>query len=351
MADSGEMARLAREIAEQVLFPAAVAVDRAAEIPAGHLDRLAAAGLYGAAGPLDAGGLDLDLPGFCAVIEALAGGCLATTFVWLQHHGAVRAVAGAPAALREEWLVPLCGGARRAGVALAGAMPGPPKLRAEPAGDGWRLTGTAPWVTGWGMVDILHVVARGPDDTLVQLLLDATARPGLVARRQHLVAVDASVTVELEFTDLHVDGSRLLKTAPFTTGPAGPVHRVNASLALGLIARCRRLIGPSTLDDQVTACRDALDAAVADEAGGRMAAARAATSALAVRAAAATVAHLGSRSLLPDQHPQRLAREATFLLVFATRPPIRTALLTTLLTPDPVNQAVPAATRSASRRR
>ena len=333
MADISAAVELARAVADEVLFPAALAVDRAAEIPAGHLDRLAATGLYGVAGPVDAGGLDLDLPGFCAAIEALAGGCLATTFVWVQHHGAVRAVAGAPAALREEWLVPLCTGARRAGIVLAGAMPGPPKLRAEPAGDGWRLTGTAPWVTGWGRIDVLYVVARGPDDTLVQLLLDATAGPGLVARRQHLVAVNASATVELEFADLPVDGSRLLRVGPFTPGSAGAVPRVNASLALGLVARCCRLIGPSTLDDQLIACRDALDAAIGDEAGDRMAAARAATSALAVRAAAATVTHLGSRSLLPDQHPQRLAREATFLLVFATRPQIRTALLTTLLTP------------------
>jgi hypothetical protein len=36
---------------------------------------------------------------------------------------------------------------------------------------------------------------------------------------------------------------------------------------------------------------------------------------------------LGSRSILIDQHPQRLAREALFLLVFGSRPPIRAELL------------------------
>jgi len=332
VADSGAIVEVARTIADEVLFPAALAVDRAAGIPAGHLDRLAAAGLYSVAGPLDAGGLDLGLPEFCAVIEALATGCLATTFVWVQHHGAVRALAGGPAALRERWLVPLCRGERRAGIALTGLQPGPPRLRAEPAGDGWRLSGTAPWVTGWGAVDVLYVIARGPDDTLVSLLLDAAERPGLVARRQHLVAVDASATVELEFTDLQVDGSRLLGVGPFGAGASSVVHRVNASLALGLIDRCCRLLGPSTLDAQLTACRAALDAALEDETGDRMAAARASTAALAVRAAAATVTHAGSRAIRLDQHPQRLAREASFLLVFATRPSIRTALLTTLTT-------------------
>jgi hypothetical protein len=46
---------------------------------------------------------------------ALASGCLTTTFAWNQHHGAVRTVAeAAPQALRREWLGPLCAGTRRA---------------------------------------------------------------------------------------------------------------------------------------------------------------------------------------------------------------------------------------------
>jgi hypothetical protein len=35
----------------------------------------------------------------------------------------------------------------------------------------------------------------------------------------------------------------------------------------------------------------------------------------------------GSRAILRDEHPQRLAREALFLLVFGSRPAIRTSLL------------------------
>ena len=87
-------------------------------------------------------------------------GCLSTTFVWMQHHGVVRAVAGGPAALRQEMLGPLCRGERRAGVALAGLLPGPPRLRARAVGGGYVLDGTSPWVTGWGHIDTLHVAAR-----------------------------------------------------------------------------------------------------------------------------------------------------------------------------------------------
>ena len=77
----------ARQLADDLLFPDAMRVDGLDAIPAAHLDALAAAGLYGAPAPTGAGGLGLDLAATCAVTEELASGCLATTFVWLQHRG------------------------------------------------------------------------------------------------------------------------------------------------------------------------------------------------------------------------------------------------------------------------
>jgi hypothetical protein len=58
-----------------------------------------------------------------------------------------------------------------------------------------------------------------------------------------------------------------------------------------------------------------------------MAEARAAAAELAVRAAAALAVRDGSRSVAVDQQVQRLAREALFLLVFGSRPGIKSALL------------------------
>jgi hypothetical protein len=58
-----------------------------------------------------------------------------------------------------------------------------------------------------------------------------------------------------------------------------------------------------------------------------MADARAAASELALRAAAALAVRDGSRAVTVDQHAQRLAREAVFLLVFGSRPRIKSALL------------------------
>ena len=53
---------VARGLADEVLFPDAMRVDRLDVLPVAHLDALAATGLYGAPVPADAGGLGLDLP-------------------------------------------------------------------------------------------------------------------------------------------------------------------------------------------------------------------------------------------------------------------------------------------------
>jgi hypothetical protein len=264
------------------------------------------------------------------VAEALASGCLATTFVWMQHRGLVMTLAaeGTPAVLRDRWLGSACRGEVRGAIALGGLLPGPPRLRARPSDGGWRLDGEAPWVTGWGLTDLLLVAARGPDDSIVSLIMDAAAQPGLTVTRERLAAVNASVTVRLGFDGVQVPGERWAGQAPFD--PAEALRpdrlRINGSLALGLVRRCVRLIGPGPLDDELAACRAGLDDALA-AGSGAMAQARAAASELAVRAAAALAVHTGSRSIAAGQHAPRLAREAMFLLVFGSRPGIKNALL------------------------
>lgn len=318
----------ARRLADDLLFPAAAQVDRSERVPAAHLDRLADAGLYGLAGPKEFGGLGADLPALCAAVEALASGCLATTFVWIQHHGLVHSLAAATgdaAGLRDRWLAPLCRGELRAGIALTGLHPGPPGLRAEPDGSGgWTLEGEAHWVTGWDLIDVLQVVARGPGETSIWCAVDARPSPGLRARPLRLAAVNASRTVTLEFRGLPVAPDRVIRVEPYVESQweGGSSLRTNGSLALGVAQRCCRLIGPSGLDAELDACRARLDAA----GHGEMAAARAAASDLAVRAAAGLAVATGSRSVLAGDTAERMTREALFLLVFGSRRAIRTGL-------------------------
>ncbi|MGH9180059.1 MAG: acyl-CoA dehydrogenase family protein, partial [Acidimicrobiales bacterium] len=103
----------AGQLADDLLFPTALATAAAGEVPRSHLDRLAEAGLYGVVGPVEAGGLGGDQALLCSVAETLASGCLATAFVWVQHHRLVRALAAqAPSPLADAWLGPLCRGGR-----------------------------------------------------------------------------------------------------------------------------------------------------------------------------------------------------------------------------------------------
>jgi alkylation response protein AidB-like acyl-CoA dehydrogenase len=314
----------ARAIAEAVLFPAAMKTDASDLLPVAQLDVLAQEGFYGIAGPTEAGGLDLNHSTTSQVVESLASGCLTTAFVWLQHRNPVRAVAASETpGLRDEWLARLCRGDRRAGIALAGYRPGLPILGASrTASDDVVLDGEAPWVSGWGRVDVILVTARDGDD-VVSVLLDATEAPTLSAERLHLVGANASGTVTLRFRDHRVPAERVVGEEPhadvLVRDAAG--LRLNGSLALGVVGRCCRLMGPSAFDEQLVAVRGSLDDAAAETS-----AARAAASELAMRAAAALMVAHGSRSILLDQHPQRLAREALFLLVFGSRPPIRAEL-------------------------
>lgn len=303
----------------------AEAVDAADTVPEEHLRGLADAGLYGIFAPVEVGGLGLGAE-VGLVIEELASACLASTFVWLQHLRLLGAMLdpGTPAALREALLPAVVSGDVRGGVALTGLLPGPPRLTARPVDGGWLLDGEAPWVSGWGVVDLLVTVARGPEDTAVTLLMDAREQQGLAAARQRLAAANASATVQLSFDGVFVPDGRLVDQRPYDPVAAQSEGlRGNGSLALGVGRRCCALIGPSPLDDELDACRAELTAA--DTAG--MPAARAHASEFAARAAHYLAVRRGSRSALAGDDAERLAREAGFLLVFGSRPAIKDALL------------------------
>jgi alkylation response protein AidB-like acyl-CoA dehydrogenase len=311
-----EIVERAQRFADEVLFPSALETDAADVMPRHLLDALAEAGLYDLA--------DADFGTVCAVQEALACGCLTTAFVWAQHLGLVHVLANSNEQLRARWLDRLTRGDVRAGLALGGALP-QPTLRASPDGDGWRLDGTSPFVSGWGLIDVVHTAARTADEKIVWLIVDAVESEALRVERLRLVALDATATVRATFDGLHAAGDR--QTALHPAGGETPpeVLRLHASLALGVAGRCCRLFGPSTRDEELAALRAELD-----ELGPETAARRAAAGELAVHAAAALAAASGSRSLLLGDHAQRLWREALFVLIYALRPASRDALLARL---------------------
>jgi len=321
----------ANMIADETLFPAALEVDRGDRTPQSNLDLLAAEGFFGIAAPPELGGVGLGAYDVIAdIVTAFAGGCLTTTFVGLQHFGPVLTVASSPSAeIRDTWLGPLCRGERRAGIALAGLRPGPAQVHIAPTPGGYLVHGETAWVTGWGFIDTLQVAGRDEDDVIHFLLLDAKESPTLTVEPTTLMAVQASSTVTVRFDDHFVPAERLTHTRPYAqwAGDDAFGSSLNGFLALGVASRCARLIGPGSLDEELAEARIALLTAAPPQ----LPAARAQASLLATKAATGLMVHIGSRSVLADQHAGRLYREAGFLLVFGTRPAIKQELLARLL--------------------
>ncbi|RSN20923.1 acyl-CoA dehydrogenase [Streptomyces sp. WAC 05977] len=326
----------AHALADDLLFPAATEVDLKGEIPSSHFDALAAEGLYGLAAPTEVGGPGAGLPEIVQILETLAGGCLTTTFTWLQHHGLVAALTAdgnADAELRDRYLPSLISGELKAGAAFAAVIPNPPKLRAERADGGYLLDGEAPFVSGWGIIDVLQLSARD-GDTVVGAIIDPVAGEQLEVQPLDLVAAQGTSTVHLGFTRYFLPDDRVYAKTPHADFVAGNTFasRLNGCAPLGLAARAARLIEDLGKADvaagiraEIDAVRGRLDAALADPPS--LPAARAAGAELAFRAAGALVAANGSTSVLVGRHPQRLVREATFLLVAASRPEIKSGLL------------------------
>jgi alkylation response protein AidB-like acyl-CoA dehydrogenase len=286
----------AQALADEVLFPDADRVDLAERVPEEHFELLDAAGLYDVAA--------LDRAALGPIVAALAGGCLSTAFVWLQH----RAV-----------------GRRSAGIARSAARPS--GLLVRPTRGGYLLDGDVPWVTGWDMVDVLQVAAYDPDtDSVMFFVIDAVASASLSATALSLIAANASRTVTLTFTEHFVEAGQFTHAQPLAEWQRqeAPGSALNGFLALGVASRCVRLLGsPAPSLDRYRDELTAADAAATP-------AARAAASELAVRCACALAVRTGSRSVLAGSAASRLYREAGFLLVFGSRPAIRDSLLTRL---------------------
>lgn len=324
----------ARRIADDVLFPSALAVDVSGMVPEGHHDLLAEEGYYGIVAPPEIGGAGLGLAEYVEIVEIFAGGCLATAFTWLQHHGVVLALADTDnTPLWAEYLGGLVNGRLRA----AAAPPEPAALVATRVDGGFLLRGDVPLVSGWDGVDLLLVSASTRDtgvDAVVSGVIPTGDLADVAVEPLDLVAARGTASVRLRFDGYllpteHV--TRQVLPREFTAGH-WLVSRVNGALSLGVACRCVRLLAEGDRPDlancfgaQVADVRARLDAAL--EAPDRMPAARAAAAELAYRVAGATVAAFGSGSVLMSHHAQRLAREAVFVLVTATRQEIRTQLV------------------------
>jgi alkylation response protein AidB-like acyl-CoA dehydrogenase len=339
----------AQRLADELLRPAAEQVDRTA-VPRSHLDAWAAEGLLGLAGPRAYGGAQAPADVQREVAAVMAGACGSTWFVAAQHALPVTALAASPnEALRERRLAALCTGALLSGVAFSHLRrPGPPAVLATRVDGGWRFDGDVPWMTGWGLCDVVLLAGRTVGDEVVWVLVEAREGAGLSASEPlALAAMGATRTVTLALDGLQVPDADVVEVGSAADWLAADALRTaNATPnVFGLQRECvRRLAETASARDDGTAAALAhalgqegvrlrrvaetlLDDVPPEELVEDRLAVRASALELALRSATALVAATGGSAMSLDAAPQRLAREAVFLLVQAQTPPLREALL------------------------
>ncbi len=353
-------------LADELLWPAALSVDRAAAIPARHYDALAELGLFSMLAPPDLGGLGFGREQVRHVLRVLGGGCGATAFAFAQHGGVVAAVAHTHnAALRDRWLVRLCGrtlgGTAFAHVRRAGAA----AVRAERVDGGWRIDGLAPWATSWGTAEVFSVAATTADDQIVWFLLpvdDGVPSSIEASAPMELVTFDATQTVTLRFAGLAVPDADVLSVEPagrWRIGDRRGAVRANP-LCIGIGDRAlaelatlapdaaralepwwrvyageamsAQVEGPEPCPEPTSSEPAPPDAMAAEEAAiARVAATRSSAVFATQRLTTALLAAAGGRGAGRDHVGQLLARQALFYVIQAQNDDGRTATLAGLV--------------------
>ena len=322
----------AAEIARDVLAPGAQHVDNDGPIPAESFDALRRAGLFG---------VGREPVVLREVWRILAGGCAATTFVWVQHHLPTRLCAAtANVALADEWRDALMAGSARAGVMFAHLRrQGAPVLRAVERDGGWVVTGVAPWATGWGLVDVFGVGAETDDGRIVWFLLPAAKAAALAVQTIDLAVMRATSTVAVDLGALFVPAGHVLlvqdKAAWAAVDDVNTLQPPWAALGLAEVAaRSTDVTGQSFGSEVAALCDEArrLNDATLSGSADRHELLEFRGRALVdvVRVATAAVAIAGGGAMTRSHPAQRWVREAAFYLVQQQTRPIRQNTLETL---------------------
>jgi alkylation response protein AidB-like acyl-CoA dehydrogenase len=338
--DADDLVAPARRLADDVLFPQAQAVERST-IPASHFDALRGAGLFSFT----------DVPPGAArrSMAAIAGGCGATFFVWVQHHGVVRNVASSSNPdLRGDLLPSLLDGSIIAGTAFAHVRrTGSTAVRATRVDGGWRLDGRAPWATSWGIAERFTIAATTDDGQMVWAVLPGNGGPGVATDPLDLAVFSATGTVAIRFDNAPVADADVLAVqdadrwreadrlrasvgAPAVLGVADRAIRLLRDAARGKNDRAHAAAGRLesqlaerwSTDDALTArlaqqFEHATDDELRDELIATASAHRAACLDLGHRATTALLAAIGGRGMDLTHPAQRLAREAAFYVIQA----------------------------------
>ncbi len=214
-AEQREIQALAREFAEAEIEPYAAEWDREHRFPAELLPKLAEVGLLGVCVPEELGGAGADFLSYVLVLEELsrADAGIGVTVAVHTSAATLPIVRFGTDEQREELVPPLARGERLGAFALSEAEAGSDaralRTRAEPDGEGWRITGRKQWITNSSQHGTILLFARASEG-ISAFVVDGAADGIEVSGEHRKLGLHSSTTTDLVLDGVRVPADRLL---------------------------------------------------------------------------------------------------------------------------------------------
>ena len=214
-----EIQTLVREFARHEVEPHAAEWDREHRFPREVFTKLAELGLMGTCIPEEYGGAGADFLSYILVLEELSRADAGVGVTVAVHTSAVTLplLMFGTDEQRSRFVPPLARGEHLGAFALteaeAGSDAGALRTRAEPDGDGWRITGAKQWITNGRYAGTFLLFARTDQDTpgakgVSAFVLDA--EQVRITRDEEKLGLNSSVTNDIVVENAYVERDRLL---------------------------------------------------------------------------------------------------------------------------------------------
>ena len=212
---------MARAFSDEVIRPAAEALDREERFPAEIYDQMAGLGLFGIGVPEGMGGPGFDTLTYAVVMEELSRGyssvadqCGLVELIssLLVRHGTEAQRSVLPSILAMKTKVAYCITEPEAGTDVSGI-----RTTAEPDGSGWRLNGGKIWIHNAPVADLGFVLARtdkaAGNRGMSIFIVDLHATGVERGPKEHKMGQRASQVGALSFKDVRLGPDALLGEA------------------------------------------------------------------------------------------------------------------------------------------
>ena len=213
---SGDQKGAAAKLAQEVLAPAAAAIDSERRFPAENLRAIGEHGLMGLLVPQEAGGQGGGLADLASVCEQLGWGCASTAMCFLMHCCGVALIASkATPEQAERWLSPAASGKAIATLAFSergtGAHFYSPEIQAESRDGGYALSGRKGFVTNGGNAHLYPVLVNSAGGEGTDVLVLTPDLPNLGFEGEwNGIGMSGNSSIAMTLADVAVPRENLL---------------------------------------------------------------------------------------------------------------------------------------------